>query len=180
MLTYRHKRPDSSVVLGAAQVRFQASFPLPADPTRSQFVGHASPVFALPSVPGARCLVRPQGLKPRLNQTALPCDDRPLWLQVHEWDGVAIDLVDPPPDESTVPRAPLRPIRIGADDGAKFEFNPTGSEGLLVVATFKGALISLPVKVLMNAGNVVQRAWERDSHRLMSWRGGIRRVDAWQ
>jgi hypothetical protein len=62
----------------------------------------------------------------------------------------------------------------------KFEFTPTGSDRLLVVATHNGDLISLPVKVLLNMGNIVQRAWEKDAPRLMNWRGGIRRVDDWR
>ena len=178
---HRHKRDKhGNAPKGADQVLFSAKFNLPDNPLVSHFVGFANYMFSLPSVSGVRGRTRPPGLKPRGDQIVLPYDKKDLWLPVYNQGPITVYVVDDPANAYTKPNQPLSAIRIQADDRTMFEFTPTGSDRLLVVATHNGDLITLPVKVLKNMGNIIQRAWEKDPHRLMNWRGGIRRVDAWQ
>jgi len=68
------------------------------------------------------------------------------------------------------------PVWIESDLGARWEFEPRGSSRLLVVAMYRGELITVPGKVLTNLGNLLHVAWERDQHGLSSWRNGFRRT----
>tara|TARA_B100000795_G_C22679642_1_gene391240 strand:- start:454 stop:768 length:315 start_codon:yes stop_codon:yes gene_type:complete len=68
------------------------------------------------------------------------------------------------------------PVWIESDLGMRWEFEPRGSSRLLVVAMYRGQLITVPGKVMTNIGNLLHVAWERDQHGLSSWRNGFRRT----
>lgn len=177
---HRHRtNRDGNAAEGSVQAVFGARFKLAVNSSASQRVGYANSMYSLPSVSQVRGLTRPRGLKPRGGQIALPYELEGLWLEVYREGGIAVHVVDEPANGYTRGCGDSS-TRIQADDGMKFEFTPTGSDRLLVVATHNGDLISLPVKVLLNMGNIVQRAWEKDAARLMKWRGGICRVDEWR